>query len=200
MRKRILIDGDSDSDVVDEAMAENLEMTAFVLKHRYFSRPKTYRNKGYDAEAAFQTWITDRRIAVFTHMSKSSSEFIYNMIKEYSGFVNPSFASPSRQRSVYFQLFVCLTKLTGNGDGGCIDRVAELFNLGHGTIMNYTYRCIRAINEHVGTYVVWPNAARRAELSSYADATYGFPGFIASCDGTLIGLRRAPVFLQYPET
>ena len=122
------------------------------------------------------------------------------MIREDPVFVNPSALSPSRQRSVYFQLFVCLTNLTGDGDGGCIDRVAELYNLGHGTIRNYTERCIAAINNHVDAFVRWPDATKRAELSAYADVHYGFPGFIASCDGTLIGLRRAPVFEQYPET
>jgi hypothetical protein len=200
MRKKILIEGDSDSDAVDDAMKENLDLTLKIMSVRYFDRPCEYRNKGYNADLAFQDWLTDRRVVVFTHTSRRSMDFIYQMIREDPVFVNPSLFSPSQQRSVYFQLFVCMTNLTGDGDGGCMDRVAELFNLGHGTITIYTERCIAAINKHVDEFVRWPDAQERAKLSYHADVTYGFPGFIASCDGTLIGLRRAPAFDQFPET
>jgi len=200
MRKRILIEGPSDSDEVDEAMRENLELQRTIESRRYLSRPAEYRNKGGNADLDFQTWINDRRIVVFCHMSRRSLDYFYGLIRSSRVFVNPSALSPSQQRSVYFQLFVCLTNLTSDGDGGCIDRIAELFNIGHGTISNYTQRCIEAINEHADEFIVWPNAVERAKLSAMADAKYGFPGFIASCDGTLIGLRRAPVFSQFPET
>jgi hypothetical protein len=199
MRKRILIEGPSDSDEVDEAMKENLELQATIESCRYLSRPSTYRNNGENADLAFQEWITDRRIVVFTHMSRRSLDYFFFLIKDSSLFVNPSPFSPSQQRSVYFQLFVCLTNLTGDGDGGCIDRIAELFNIGHGTITNYTERFIAAINEHADEFVVWPDSVQRAALSTIGEQRYGFPGFIASCDGTLIGLRRAPVFAEYPE-
>ena len=181
-------------------MKENLDLTLKIMSVRYFDRPCEYRNKGYNADLAFQDWLTDRRVVVFTHTSRRSMDFIYQMIREDPVFVNPSLFSPSQQRSVYFQLFVCMTNLTGDGDGGCMDRVAELFNLGHGTITIYTERCIAAINKHVDEFVRWPDAQERAALSYHADVTYGFPGFIASCAGTLIGLRRAPAFDQYPET
>lgn len=200
MRKKILIEGDSDSDGIHEAMQENLDLTLSIQKTRYFERLPEYRNKDYNADAVFQEWLTDTRILVFTHMSRRSFEFVFNLIRSDDRFVNPSVLSPARQRSVFFQLFVALTRLTGDGDAGCIARVGELFNIGKGTINNYTQRCIAAINEHSDTYVVWPNAAKRAELSSLGDEKYGFPGFIASCDGTMIGLRRAPVFAEFPET
>lgn len=201
MRKRILIHGDdSDSDGIDEAMKENIELTVAIQSRRYFERPIEYRNKGVDANDAFQEWINDRRIVVYTHMSRRSLDYVYQMIRESPVFVNPSVLSPSRQRSIYFQLFVCLSSLTGDGDGACIDRLNELFNIGHGTISIYNERCIAAINEHVDAFVCWPNAARRAELATYGDVKYGFPGFIASCDGTMIGLRRAPAFNMFPET
>lgn len=198
MRKRILIEGDSDD--VDEAMQENLDLTITIQKCRYFNRPHAYRNKGYNADAVFQEWINDNRIFVFTRMTRRSFEFVYNLIRGDERFVNPSAISPARQRSVFFQLFCCLTRLTGDGDAGAEKRLCELYNIGKGTISNYTDRCIAAINEHSSTYIVWPNSERRAELSAYADMHYGFPGFVGSCDGTLIGLRRAPVFDQFPET
>jgi hypothetical protein len=79
-------------------------------------------------------------------------------------------------------------------------QVCESFNVGHGTIPAYTERVCAAINRHTDRWIKWPNAAERRELSALGEAKYGFPGFIASCDGTLIGLRRAPVFDQFPET
>ena len=171
-----------------------------IQQCRYFNRPLEYRNKSYNADTVFQEWLSERRILTFTHMSRRSYEFIYNLIRSDARFVNPSATSPARQRSVFFQLFVALTRLTGDGDAGCVRRVCELFNIGTGTVGNYTRRCVAAINAHADTYIFWPNSRRRAELSAYADSKYGFPGFIGSCDGTVIGLRRAPSFAQFPET
>jgi hypothetical protein len=200
MRKKIIM-GDSDSDIVDEAMDENMALTCTIQSRRYFQRPETYRNKGINADARFQTWILEggNRFYVFTHMQQSSFLFIFDLIRDNAVFAT-SAASPAVQRAVFFQLFVALTKISGGGEGNGIDKVCETFNIGHGTVALYVRRCITAINSHSSTFVVWPNKTRRAELSAYADRKFGFPGFIASCDGTLIGLRRAPVFSQYPET
>jgi hypothetical protein len=71
-RKRILIEEDSDTDGVDEAMEANLALTSAILSRRQLKRPSTYRNKGFNADEMFQTWITDRRYQVFTHMNRES--------------------------------------------------------------------------------------------------------------------------------
>ena len=200
-RKRILIDNpQSDTDAVDDEMAATLEMTSTILQQRTLKRPSTYRNKGFNADAAFRAWITDARYTVFTHMTRSSFEFVYEMIREDPMFVNPNGASPSQQRSVYLQLFVAMSRLVSDGDGWCIDRACEAFNIGHGTVNMYTERVITAINKHASVWVRWPNVDERKVLSALGDSKYGFPGFVASCDGTLIGLRRAPVFELFPET
>ena len=57
MRKKILIEGDSDSDVIHEAMQENLDLTLSIQKVRYFERAPEYRNKDYNADAVFQEWL-----------------------------------------------------------------------------------------------------------------------------------------------
>ena len=200
-RKRILIDApDSDSDVVDEEMGLNLEMTSTILSRRQLKRPSTYRNKGYDADVAFQAWLTDARFRTFTHMDRGSVDVVYNLIRDDPVFTNPNPQSPSQQRSVYFQLFVALSRLASDGDGWCIDKGSEVFNIGHGTVLLYTERACLAINKHVERFVRWPNAAARRALSALGEQKYGFPGFVASCDGTMIGLRRAPVFHMFPET
>jgi hypothetical protein len=74
-RKRILIEGDSDTDGVDEAMEVNLEMTAAILSRRSLKRPNTYRNNGFNADHHFQNWITEQKYVVFTHMTRASFLF-----------------------------------------------------------------------------------------------------------------------------
>jgi hypothetical protein len=200
-RKRILIDDDNtDSDAVDEEMQANLELTATILSQRSLKRPSRYRNKGFNADLAFHEWLNDRRYVVFTHMTRASFEYVYEMIHQDPVFVNPNILSPSHQRSVYFQLFIALSRLVSNGDGWNLDKVSECFNIAHGTVTLYTERVCAAIAVHVNTWIKWPNAEARTALSALGDEKYGFPGFIASCDGTLIGLRRAPAFHMHPET
>ena len=200
-RKRILIEeADSDTDAEDEAMEENLAFTAVLLSRRYIKRPSNYRNKDFDADKAFHAWLTDTNYVVFTHMTRSSFEFVHNMIKDDPIFVNPSPISTSHQRSVYFQLFIALSRFVCDGDGWCFDKVCESFKVGHGTIKLYTERVCTALGRHEKTWISWPNAAQRRDLSALGESKYGFPGFIASCDGTLISLRRAPAFDQYPES
>lgn len=199
-RKRILIEESSDTDAVDEKMAENIELTATILSRRYNERPSKYRNKNFDADKAFHEWINDTRYVVFTHMTRSSFEFVHELIKDDIVFVNPNPRSTSQQRSVYFQLFIAVSRFCSDGDGWCFDKVCENFEIGHGTIVLYTERVCIALGRHEKKWVSWPNALQRRELSALGEAKYGFPGFIASCDGTLIALRRAPAFEQYPET
>ena len=124
-RKRILIDDDdTDSDAVDEEMQANLELTATILSQRSLKRPSRYRNKGFNADLAFHEWLNDRRYVVFTHMTRASFDYVYEMIHQDPVFVNPNILSPSHQRSVYFQLFIALSRLVSNGDGWNLDKVS----------------------------------------------------------------------------
>ena len=76
-RKRILIDqADSDTEAVDAEMEENLELEATILSRRTLKRPSTYRNKGFNADAHFQDWITEQKYVVFTHMTRTSFMFV----------------------------------------------------------------------------------------------------------------------------
>ena len=122
------------------------------------------------------------------------------MIQDHPVFVNPSVLSPSQQRSVHLQLFIALSRLSSDGEGWSMNKVSEVLEIGHGTVITYCDRVCEAINSHQREWIRWPNAAARRALSALGDEKYGFPGFVASCDGTLIGLRRAPAFHMYPET
>jgi hypothetical protein len=76
-RKRILMHPiDSDTDAVDAEMETNLEFTATILSRRSLKRPSSYRNKGFNADAHFQGWITEQKYQVFTHMSRTSFLFV----------------------------------------------------------------------------------------------------------------------------
>lgn len=181
-------------------MEENLHMTATILSRRTLKRPTHYRNKNFNADTHFQTWISDSKYVVFTHMTRESFLYVLDMIQSHPVFVNPSILSPSQQRSVHFQLFVALSRLASDGDGWCMDRISEVFQIGHGSVTNYTERVCEALNKHARKWISWPTAAARRALSALGDEKYGFPGFVASCDGTLIALRRAPAFDMFPET
>ena len=75
-RKRIIMQPeDSDTDAVAEEMEINLEYTSAILSRRTLKRPSTYRNKGFNADAHFQGWITEQKYQVFTHMSRTSFLF-----------------------------------------------------------------------------------------------------------------------------
>jgi hypothetical protein len=121
------------------------------------------------------------------------------LIREDPVFMNPNPQSPSQQRSIYFQLFVALSRIASEGDGWCIDTACDVFIIGHGTLLLYTERVCLAINKHIDVFVRWPNAAAHKSLSALGESKYGFPGFVASCDGTMIGLRRAPAFNMFPK-
>jgi hypothetical protein len=72
-----LIDqADSDTEAVDAEMDSNLELEATILSRRTLKRPSTYRNKGFNADAHFQGWITEQKYVVFTHMTRTSFMFV----------------------------------------------------------------------------------------------------------------------------
>ena len=76
-RKRIIMQPeDSDTDAVAEEMELNLEYTSAILSRRTLKRPSTYRNKGFNADAHFQDWITEQKYVVFTHMTRTSFMFV----------------------------------------------------------------------------------------------------------------------------
>jgi hypothetical protein len=131
-------------------------------------------------------------------MTRASFEFVYEMIRKHPVFVNPNDLSSSQQRSVYFQLFVALSRFISEPGWG-MDKVSECFNIGHGSVRIYTERVCVALGVHLKQWICWPNAAARQALSALGDQKYGFPGFIASCDGTMIGLHRASAFDMHPE-
>ena len=75
-RKRILIEEDSDTDGVEEAMTTNLELTSAILSRRTLKRPNRYRNNGFNADHQFREWITEQKYVVFTHMTRTSFMFV----------------------------------------------------------------------------------------------------------------------------
>ena len=70
------------------------------------------------------------------------------MIQDHPVFVNPSVLSPSQQRSVHWQLFIALSRLSSDGEGWSMNKVSEVLEIGHGTVITYCDRVCEAINSH----------------------------------------------------
>ncbi len=82
-----------------------------------------------------------------------------DLIQAHPVFVNPSGLSPSQQRSVHFQLFIALSRLSSDGDGWSMNKTNEVLEIGHGTVNIYCERVCEAINSHHREWIRWPNAA-----------------------------------------
>jgi hypothetical protein len=116
-RKRTPIDdSNSDTDDVEEEVLENVGSAAIIVSKRNSKRPCSYRNKGFDADKTFRNWINDARYLLYTHMTRSSFEFVHDMIKDDAVFLNSTPECKSKQRSVFFQLFITLSRLGGYGE------------------------------------------------------------------------------------
>ncbi|KAF9346295.1 hypothetical protein BGX26_002216 [Mortierella sp. AD094] len=69
------------------------------------------------------------------------------------------------QAPVKTQLMVTLCSLGTKGIS--TDKVAFAMGVGQGSVNLYTWCCIRAIEELERQFIVWPDQARKAEISSW---------------------------------
>jgi hypothetical protein len=189
----------SDSDEAEEQLEDLAELKLCVKRHRYIERPKKYKANVMVNDEWFQRWISDVRFVMYCKMSRRSFDFIYQCVKDHPVF-QQSLLSPSCQRSSRFQLFVAISRLCQNGSAGTELRVADIFNIGNGTVQLYTDRSLEALGSLAARFILWPNASRRRMLSKIGEEEFGFPGFVLSVDGTLLVLHRAPAAHMRPET
>jgi hypothetical protein len=169
-RKRAMIDDtNSETDVVVEEMEKILEFPAIILPSRYLKRPSSYRNKGINADDFFREWISDRYV-LYTNTTRSSFEFVRDMIKDDAVFVNPRKGSKSQQRSMHLQLFIVFSRFVAFGHGWRFDKVCKSLNVSHGIVPIYTERVYKAICRHTTRWVQWPTVAERKALSVLAEA------------------------------
>ncbi|RKO91932.1 hypothetical protein BDK51DRAFT_51473 [Blyttiomyces helicus] len=74
---------------------------------------------------------------------------------------------------------------------GCVGKMIQLFGIGAGSVVLFTKRMVQALTECRGEWVVWPDVARRKEISGVMSEK-GFPGCVGIVDGTTIPSPQKP--------
>ncbi|KAF9092283.1 hypothetical protein BGX29_010531 [Mortierella sp. GBA35] len=98
---------------------------------------------------------------------------------------------PARpQAPIKTQLMVALYRLGTKGLS--THKVAFTMGIGQGTVNLYTWRCIYAIEELQSKFIVWPDQARKAVISSWFKHEKGFPNGIGAVDGVPLPFESAP--------
>lgn len=70
--------------------------------------------------------------------------------------------------------------------------------IGQGTVDLFTWRCIRAIEELESRYIVWPDQARKAEISRWFKQEKGFPNAIGAVNGVPFPFESVPSYDTIP--
>lgn len=94
------------------------------------------------------------------------------------------------QRHVKWQLACFLIRFGALGSETL--RAAQVLSLGAGSVVTYCRQVTRALRERSATYICWPDAARRGEISAAIEEISGFPNVIGISDGTLFRLEAVP--------
>ncbi|POW16308.1 hypothetical protein PSTT_01455 [Puccinia striiformis] len=108
---------------------------------------------------------------------------------------NPVFHRGGRrpQLPIAHQLALTLERLGSNGNGASVGRFSRNLQVGRGTVIKVLRRVIKALVSLGRTYVRWPDAQRRAEISEVLRKE-GFEGCVGFVDGTTIPLFQRPGF------
>ncbi|KFH70445.1 hypothetical protein MVEG_01808 [Podila verticillata NRRL 6337] len=113
---------------------------------------------------------------------------LVDLIRESEQFKSKDPARP--QAPVRTQLTVALYRLGTKGLS--THKHAFTMGIGQGTVDLYTWRCIFAIEELQSKFIVWPDQARKAVISSWFKNNKGFPSAIGAVDGVPIPFESAP--------
>ncbi len=106
---------------------------------------------------------------------------------------NPIFDSTGRkpQRHVKYQLAAFLFRYGRLGTDS-LD-VAQKLGIGHGTVVLYCKRVVRALRELRTQCLPWPGEARRTQTADTIELKSGFPMCVGTCDGSLIRFCEEPI-------
>ncbi|EFP91044.2 uncharacterized protein PGTG_17316 [Puccinia graminis f. sp. tritici CRL 75-36-700-3] len=169
----------------DQAMIS--DVFDLVLRNRYLNDRSPGRTREeFDLAQLFNMRDEDFKQAVRT--TKLGFMWLLGLIT-----LNPVFHSASfrPQLPVPHQLALTLERLGSNGNGASVGRFSRNLGVGRGTVIKASRRVIQAINHLSHTYLLWPDADRRKEISNVMKAE-GFEGCIGFVDGTTIPLYQRP--------
>jgi DDE superfamily endonuclease len=84
-----------------------------------------------------------------------------------------------------------LDRLGHNGNGVCLPRTLLVWGLSIGSTVNYSKRCVTAMEDALADQVQWPNQEERCIIAAEF-AKKGFPGCVGLIDGTTLPLAQRP--------
>ena len=89
-------------------------------------------------------------------------------------------------------LLVLLKYLGTCGNDSSAVKLALLFGIGYGTVLNYIRLAMKAILRLKAETVFWPGEEERIHISTRILSDYGFPNCVGIVDGTLFPLEFKP--------
>ncbi|KAI7965720.1 hypothetical protein MJO29_001468 [Puccinia striiformis f. sp. tritici] len=169
--------------------AEALDILQHILLHRYLEARRPPKSRGeFDLQQLFNMPDYDFRQAART----TKDGFVQVLEKIVC---NPVFHRGGRrpQLPIAHQLALTLERLGSNGNGASVGRFSRNLQVGRGTVIKVLRRVIKALVSLGRTYMRWPDAQRRAEISEVLRKE-GFEGCVGFVDGTTIPLFQRPGF------
>ncbi|EFP82516.1 uncharacterized protein PGTG_08472 [Puccinia graminis f. sp. tritici CRL 75-36-700-3] len=170
----------SDRAIFDEGLR-------LVLSNQYLvPRPSPKLRDEYDLERLFN--MPDIEFRQASRTSKAGFVGLLNIIC-----TNPVFhwGGIRPQLPIAHQLALTLERLGSNGNGASVGRFSRNLSVGRGRVVKVSRRVIEALISLGRRYVVWPDAARRAEISEVMSRE-GFRGCVGFVDGTTIPMFQRP--------
>jgi hypothetical protein len=96
------------------------------------------------------------------------------------------------QRSVDFQLLVCLRRLGLHGNGNSYSSLQHFFHISIGAIDTYCDRCLSALHTLRNEVIKWPVSTEKKKISDAIEKKTKLPGCIGFIDGTHIEFEFKP--------
>ncbi|XP_050340844.1 uncharacterized protein LOC126767356 [Bactrocera neohumeralis] len=137
--------------------------------------------------------LDETRFKKITRLNWKTFDFILNLIKDDASFNQ---IRSCKQFPLKTQLAIVLYRLGSNGEGATLSKIAGLFGVSDGGIIqNLTDRIFKALLKHKDQYLFWPNSDERKKL---VPETWGeLPNCVGYVDGIEIPLAEKPS--QDPE-
>ena len=182
-------DHDSDDELI---LQYNKKILYRMKQRRYLYRSRKYRKRSiFDFDDVLKDNCNDYNETEFLYMFRLRRVSFFNLLDLIKD--DPIF-KPSKykkSRPAAHQLLVFLYRIGREGVAGSLSALSTFFKLGKGTLRNYIFNCMMAINKLKDSVIYWPSQDERNEMKLRL-AAFGFHNCVGIIDGTLIILDRRP--------
>mmetsp|Transcript_6856 Transcript_6856/g.6158 ORF Transcript_6856/g.6158 Transcript_6856/m.6158 type:complete len:404 (+) Transcript_6856:89-1300(+) len=180
----MILFNDDDSDDFKELM----DVRMSILTTRYLNARNNIPKN--DLDSVEMIWLyEDKEFKQIVRMDKQSFVSVVRLLENNVVFLNNS---RNQQAPVWVQCIVAFHRFGCEGNGSSIFLNGHLFGISYGTVINYTERVIKALIDIRGTYIKWPNAEERIEISNRFKVKHGLLGAIGIVDGTPVHFHQRP--------